>query len=54
MEAYLVFTGLGLALAAIAVAAAIWAVRGGQYDDLDTPALRALVDDAAPTPTDQP
>jgi cbb3-type cytochrome oxidase maturation protein len=54
MEAYLVFTGLGVALAAIALAAAIWAIRGGQYDDLETPALRLLADDATTTSPDQP
>jgi cbb3-type cytochrome oxidase maturation protein len=33
------------ALAAVAVAAFIWAVRRGQFDDLDTPAVRILHDD---------
>lgn len=46
MEAYLIFTALGAALAALALAAAIWAVRRGQYDDLETPALRVLADEA--------
>lgn len=32
-------------LAAVAVAAFIWAVRRGQLDDLDTPAVRILHDD---------
>jgi cbb3-type cytochrome oxidase maturation protein len=32
-------------LAAAAVAAFIWAVRRGQFDDLDTPAVRILHDD---------
>ena len=32
-------------LAAVAVAAFIWAVRRGQFDDLDTPAVRILHDD---------
>jgi cbb3-type cytochrome oxidase maturation protein len=34
-----------LLLAAVAVAAFIWAVRSGQMDDLETPALRVLHDD---------
>lgn len=34
---------LGFVLAAVFVFA--WAVRDGQFDDLDTPALRALLDD---------
>jgi len=33
------------ALAATGVAAFIWAVRRGQLDDLDTPAVRILHDD---------
>ena len=33
------------ALAALGVGAFIWAVRRGQFDDLDTPAVRILHDD---------
>lgn len=36
---------VALVLAAVAVYAFIRAVRGGQYDDLDTPAIRMLHDD---------
>lgn len=36
---------LGLALLAVAVAAFFWAVRAGQFDDLETPAWRILLDD---------
>jgi cbb3-type cytochrome oxidase maturation protein len=43
-----VFTGLGLLLFIGAVAALIWSIRSGQLDDLDTPALRVLNDDATP------
>ena len=32
-------------LAAVAVLAFIWAVKRGQFDDLDTPAVRILHDD---------
>ena len=42
-----------LAFTAAAVLAFLWASRGGQLDDLDTPPLRMLQDDApprAPTP----
>jgi cbb3-type cytochrome oxidase maturation protein len=39
--------GAGLALFAVCLAGYAWAARGGQFDDLDTPAWRAL-DDAAP------
>ena len=34
-----------LVFVAIAVAAFVWAVRSGQMDDLDTPAVRILHDD---------
>jgi cbb3-type cytochrome oxidase maturation protein len=40
---------LAIGIAAIAVVAFIWAVRSGQFDDLDTPALRVLHDDEAPS-----
>jgi cbb3-type cytochrome oxidase maturation protein len=34
-----------LILAGIALAAFIWSVRSGQMDDLDTPAIRPLIED---------
>ena len=36
---------LAFVLAAAGVSAFLWAVRKGQYDDLDTPPIRALFDD---------
>ena len=36
---------LGLILLAAAVAAFFWAVRSGQFDDLDTPAMSVVMDD---------
>lgn len=36
---------LGLVLLGLAVAAFFWAVRAGQFDDLDTPAMRVVMDD---------
>jgi cbb3-type cytochrome oxidase maturation protein len=36
---------LGLVLLAIAVAAFFWATRAGQFDDLDSPAWRVVMDD---------
>lgn len=36
---------LALVVVAAAVAAFVWATRRGQFDDLDTPALRMLHDD---------
>ena len=37
---------LAIFLAVVFVAAFIWATRAGQYDDLDSPAVRMLNDDA--------
>lgn len=45
MSVVFVVLPLALLIAAAAVAAFIWAVRGGQFDDLDTPSLRVLHDD---------
>lgn len=39
---------IALALAGLAVWAFVRSVRGGQFDDLDTPAVRMLGDDDAP------
>ena len=36
---------LAMLLLGIAIAAFFWAVRSGQFDDLDTPAVRILLDD---------
>lgn len=36
---------LAIALLALAIWAFFWAVRAGQFDDLDTPAVRILLDD---------
>jgi cbb3-type cytochrome oxidase maturation protein len=36
---------LAILLAGIGIAAFIWAVRSGQYDDVETPALRMILDD---------
>lgn len=36
---------LAIILLAFAIWAFFWAVRSGQFDDLDTPAVRILLDD---------
>lgn len=36
---------LGLLLLALAIAAFFWAVRSGQFDDLETPAMSIVMDD---------
>jgi cbb3-type cytochrome oxidase maturation protein len=43
-----------LLLSLCAVAAFTWATRGGQFDDLKTPAVRALHDAALTTERKQP
>ncbi|MBN8970522.1 MAG: cbb3-type cytochrome oxidase assembly protein CcoS [Rhizobiales bacterium] len=45
---YLVPIALGLGLAGLA--AFMWAMRSGQYDDLDGAAERILLDDDKPLP----
>ena len=37
---------LAVALSALAVLAFMWAARRGQFDDLETPALRVLHDES--------
>jgi cbb3-type cytochrome oxidase maturation protein len=45
---------LGLILLIVAVAAFFWAVRSGQFDDLESPGWRILLDDdRAPPPLDE-
>ncbi len=39
---------LAIVLVSAAVIAFVWAARGGQFDDLDTPARRMLFDDDDP------
>jgi len=50
MSILLLLVPISLVLLGIAIAAFIWAVRGGQYEDLETPALSILADDDE-TPT---
>ena len=50
MRILLLLVPISLLLLGIAVAAFVWAVRRGQFDDLDTPAIDILRDDDAPDP----
>lgn len=45
MNILLLLVPISVVLLGIAIAAFVWAVRRGQYDDLDTPALDILVDE---------
>ena len=46
---------IGISIAAVIAVAGVfvWAVRSGQFDDLDTPAVRILTDDDEPPPHDR-
>lgn len=52
MNILLLLVPISLVLLGVAIAAFVWAVRRGQFDDLDTPALDILEDDDLPS--DQP
>lgn len=45
---------LALVLAALGLGAFLWAVRKGQFDDLDTPPVRMVFDDDDDPPRDRP
>ena len=51
METIFVLLPLALLIAGIALALFIWAARSGQFDDLETPAVRILFDDEEPRAT---
>lgn len=48
METIFVLLPLALLIAAIAVGFFVWAARTGQFDDLETPAMRILFDEEQP------
>jgi cbb3-type cytochrome oxidase maturation protein len=50
MGLWLLFLTIGFTGLAVSVIALVWAVRSGQWDDLETPAVRALDDDDEPSP----
>jgi cbb3-type cytochrome oxidase maturation protein len=45
METIFVLLPLALLIAAVAVGFFVWAAQTGQFDDLETPAVRMLFDD---------
>lgn len=53
MTILLLLIPLSLMLVAAAAWAFVWAVRAGQFDDLDTPALDMLGEDRIDTPADK-
>lgn len=51
MNILLVLVPISVLLLGLAIGAFVWAVKRGQFDDLDTPALDILRDDPVqPTP----
>lgn len=48
MRILFILIPLSLVLLGVAIAALVWAVRRGQFDDLDTPAIAILADDDLP------
>lgn len=51
MNILLLLVPISLLLLGVAIWAFVWAVRRGQFDDLDTAALDILVDDEHDQPT---
>lgn len=54
MTIIFVLIPLGLTLLLAAVLAFFWAVRNGQFDDMETPAWRILMDDDRSPPASPP
>lgn len=54
MTILLMLIPLSMGLLILAVAAFVWAVKRGQFDDLDTPALDILEDNDRPLPPPAP
>jgi cbb3-type cytochrome oxidase maturation protein len=49
MNSLLFLVPISIALLGVAIGAFVWAVRRGQFEDLDAAALDILVDDDAPS-----
>ena len=55
MDSLIFLVPLALVLGLLGLGGFLWALRSGQYDDLDGAAMRILFDDpAATTPPSQP
>jgi cbb3-type cytochrome oxidase maturation protein len=49
MEVLVYLVPLAILLGALGLAAFLWSLKNGQYDDLDGAAWRAIADDEEPT-----
>jgi len=54
MAVIVILIAASLAFALVFLAAFVWSVRSGQFDDTETPGLRLLADDPAPSPKGRP
>lgn len=54
MAILLMLIPISLLLMGLAVVAFVWAVKRGQFDDMDTPALDILEDNDRPAPAPEP
>ena len=52
MNILLALVPISIVLLGFAIWAFVWAVKRGQFDDLDTPALRILVEDEVSSATE--
>lgn len=52
MTVLLYLIPIALLLGVLALAAFIWSLRSGQYDDLEGASLRILIDDSSPPDKD--
>ena len=50
MNILLLLVPLSVMLLVVAIGAFVWAVKRGQFDDLDTPAIDILTEDGTPPP----
>jgi cbb3-type cytochrome oxidase maturation protein len=53
MEVMVILVPLALALGLAGLAAFLWSLKSGQYEDLDGAAWRAIADDDDPPPAPQ-
>jgi cbb3-type cytochrome oxidase maturation protein len=54
MEVLIYLVPMALALGLLGLAAFLWSLKSGQYDDLDGAAWRAIMDDDPPPQREQP
>lgn len=54
MSVIVILIAIGIIVAGGFLAAFIWAVKSGQYDDTYSPAVRMLFDDSKPVESEDP